>query len=147
MLTIGLMAAVGTPPTAAYDIMRAVVIFGTFCLLYLIVSVLRAFLTTPEPDDGDSPSPEPDSRATDSDRYTHLMPVVSTVESTEAIAARGAELIPEVADIGRDTFTVNGYAVTLIPLACECPFWEHRGKPELVCKHVVAVAGYVLGAV
>lgn len=159
-MNVTIWAAVGTEPTAAYDIMRFWVLVGAGCLIWLVWSVLRALTTpvAPPGDDSESDGPldtEPDtplldSRAPDPDRYTSLMPVVESIESTEAIAARGADLIPDVEEVdgpGVRTFHVSGYEVSLDPLSCECPWWAHRGGTGTVCKHIVAVAGHVLARV
>lgn len=52
------LAAVGNEPTAAYDIMRAFVLLGVFCLIWLVWTVLRAFWTVPKPPEDDSENVE-----------------------------------------------------------------------------------------
>ena len=88
----------------------------------------------------------------DSIRYHSLVPVIESIESSREIARRGAELVNTVVPSASTiTFAVGGegrdYQVSIIPLACECAWWEHRGSPASVCKHIVAVAGYVLDAI
>lgn len=155
-MTSQFTTAVATLATAVYlyaELIGWSVIAWILWIVYVVVrEVRRPVEDTERAEDGPKPTkgtptaPLPDSRATDSDRYTSLMPIIATLEVSPAIAERGAGIIDEVHDDG-DTFTVSGtrdYEVALDPISCSCPWWTNRGT---VCKHIVAVAGYVLARV